>query len=542
VSENQFVDVLIVGAGPVGLTLANDLAGRGASCRIIDQLAEPTRRSKAHGMQSRTLEALDTIGLAEPIMAAAQRPQPPFLILSGDRQIARIDFASFLHSPYPYQVVIWQQRIERVLESELEKRGHQIERGKRLLFFEMNGGGVTATVDPGGGENETIRSKWIIGCDGGQSTVRHVLNLPMQGTTMSGCFWLGEFDIAWRRPRDTMYEWWHKDGMVATDYIDFTDKWHVFVEFRQDPKEKPNLATMSALFRERTEDPRATLNNPDWIDKLMVNQRMPDRFIVGRAILAGDAAHVHSAAGGQGMNTGMQDALNLGWKLALTISGAASDTLLQTYESERLPNAQGVLRTSRTYHQIEIPHGFIGRWIGGEIFKAIQSIRSFGDAALARAGMLNVNYEGSPLSVQHHRQKIPHSRAGWHIPDAPCRRNGRVERLFDIVRGPSANLLLFAGVDPDKETIASLTATEKTLGHLKSQLRTHLIFASEGDAARAKLDDGSIIIDGGAHLQTALGMSTPEVIYVRPDGYIGLRCQHLDNGSLEEYLKRVYRM
>src|SRR5438093_13664375 len=108
---DEGVDVLIVGAGPVGLTLANDLVARGISVRIIDQLAEPTRRSRAHGLQSRTLEALDTVGLAKSIMAAAQHPQPPFLILSRDRAIARIDFASFLHAPYQYQLVIWQQRI-----------------------------------------------------------------------------------------------------------------------------------------------------------------------------------------------------------------------------------------------------------------------------------------------------------------------------------------------------------------------------------------------------------------------------------------------
>jgi 2-polyprenyl-6-methoxyphenol hydroxylase-like FAD-dependent oxidoreductase len=193
---------------------------------------------------------------------------------------------------------------------------------------------VTAHVDRGNGNRHTIRSNWIIGCDGGHSTVRHILGLQMQGTTMPGCFWLGEFDIDWKRSRDTMYEWWHKDGMAATDYIDFTNKWHVFIEFRRDPKEEPDLAKMDALFRQRTGDNDVKLSNPNWIDILKVSQRMPEHFIIGRAILAGDAAHVHSAAGGQGMNTGMQDALNLGWKLALTISGAASATLLQTYESE----------------------------------------------------------------------------------------------------------------------------------------------------------------------------------------------------------------
>jgi 2-polyprenyl-6-methoxyphenol hydroxylase-like FAD-dependent oxidoreductase len=535
------VDVLIVGAGPVGLTLANDLVARGVSCRIIDQLAEPTRRSRAHALQSRTLEALDTIGLAKSIIAAAQNPQPPFLILSGERTIARIDFASFLHVPYPYLIIIWQQRIERVLEGELAGRGLQVERGTRLVSFEMNSGGVIAKVDRGGGNWDAIRASWIIGCDGGHSTVRHALGLQMQGTTMPGCFWLGEFDIDWKRSRDILYEWWHRDGIATADYIDFTAKWHVAIECRRDSGGAPDLAKMCALFRKRTANNEVTLSNPDWIDTLKVNQRMPEHFIVGRAILAGDAAHVHSAAGGQGMNTGMQDALNLGWKLALTVSGGGSTTLLQSYEAERLPNAHNLLRKTRTFHHIEVPHGLIGRWIGGKIFGAIQSIRSFGDAALGRVGMLNVNYEDSLLSLHDSRQATSHTRAGWHIPDAPCKRDGRATTLFEILRGPTANLLFFAGTNPTAGTRASFKGIQQKLAPLNSQIRMHDVFASEVDANEALLNERNPIIDGGQHLQTALGLSEPEIVYVRPDGYIGLRTQRLHAHSVCQYLSRIYR-
>ncbi|PYL08803.1 MAG: hypothetical protein DME33_06355 [Verrucomicrobia bacterium] len=515
-SADRRVDVLIVGAGPVGLTLANDLVARGVSCRIIDQLAEPTRRSRAHALQSRTLEALDTIGLAKSIIAAAQNPQPPFLILAGQRTIARIDFSSFLHVPYPYLIIIWQQRIERVLESELAGRGLQVARGTRLVSFEMNADGVIAQVDRGG-KRDAIRASWIVGCDGGHSTVRHVLGLQMQGTTMPGCFWLGEFDISWKRSRDTLYEWWHRDGIATADYIDFTGKWHVAIECRRDSDGAPDLAKMCALFRKRTANYEATLSNPDWTDTLKVNQRMPEHFIVGRAILAGDAAHVHSAAGGQGT------------------------TLLHSYEAERLPNARSVLRRTQTFHHIEVPHGLISRWIGGEIFKAIQSIRSFGDAALARLGMLNVNYEDSPLSLHDSRQATTHTRAGWHLPDAPCKRDGRAETLFEILRGPTATLLFFAGMNPTARTLASFEAIEQKLASLNSQIHVHYVFTSEVDANEAALNGRNPIIDGGQHLQTALGLSEPEIIFVRPDGYIGLRTQRLDSHSVCEYLSRIYR-
>jgi len=240
------------------------------------------------------------------------------------------------------------------------------------------------------------------------------------------------------------------------------------------------------------------------------------------------------------MNTGMQDALNLGWKLALTISGAASATLLQTYESERLPNARDVLRTSQTFHHIEIPHGVIGRWIGEKIFKAIQSIRSFGDAALARVGMLNVNYEDSTLSLQDSRQAKPHTHAGWHVLDASCKIGNRANTLFDIIRGTHGNLFFFVGDNPSPSTISRLRAVEQSVAPLKSHLRTHYIVACEAGADTATSDGASVITDGAQYLQTVFGLRAPEIIYVRPDGYIGLRTQHLDDRGLVDYLDLIY--
>jgi 2-polyprenyl-6-methoxyphenol hydroxylase-like FAD-dependent oxidoreductase len=534
------VDVLIVGAGPVGLTLANDLARRGVSFRIIDILPEATTHSRAHGLQSRTLEALDTLDLAQPVLAAAQNPQPPFLVLSGAKAIARIDFASYLHAPYPYVLVIWQQRIERVLASELERRGRSVERSARLVGFDMDQEGVTAHVEFGDGRTGDIRSAWIVGCDGGHSTVRKTLGLKMQGTSMPGCFWLGEFDIDWNLSRDALREWWHDDGMVSTQFIDFTGKWHTFVEFRSDPSGEPSLEKMQAAFRERVADPQVRLSNPAWMGKLTINQRMPDHFMMGRALLAGDAAHVHSGAGGQGMNTGMQDALNLGWKLALTVFKLAAPDLLRTYESERLPNAQDVLRATQTYHHIEIPRGAIGRWIGGSLFKAIQAFTPIGDAAFERVGMLDVNYKSSTLSRQESAHATSHAHAGWHLPDVPCRIGGQASHLFQIIRGAKAHLMLFAGTAPTAETIAALRAIGAGFASLQEHLRIVYIFASEAHSRGSGLPTADVITDGGEHIQRALGMQDAELIYVRPDGYIGLRTQDLRRQRLSDYLSCIY--
>jgi 2-polyprenyl-6-methoxyphenol hydroxylase-like FAD-dependent oxidoreductase len=535
------VRVLIVGAGPVGLTLANDLAARGVSFRIIDKLGEPTRNSRAHGLQSRTLEALDRLNLAAPIMAGAQRPQPPFVIYSGKKIITRVDFAGFLHEPYPFTLVIWQQRIERILEAALKQPGHTVERATRLVDFQMHGDGIAARIQRAGGTMESIHADWIVGCDGGHSTVREALGLKMDGVTLPGRFWFGEFDIDWRKSRDTMYEWWHRDGMAAAIYIDFTGKWHASVQSGKIGDSEPTLAQFQELFRAHTGEQNVTLANPAWIATLSINQRMPNRFIVGRAILAGDAAHVHSGAGGQGMNTGIQDALNLGWKLALTISGADAPDLLQSYESERLSNARHLLDSTRKYHRIQLPHGPVSRLAAATFFRSIQAIRPLGYAVAHKIGMLDVNYQHSVLSRHDRSHGARRARAGWHVPDAACRLDGEATRLFDILRGTQANVLLFAGAEPDPGTLKLFASIAERLRALAAELRIFYLFASERDAADACLSGVNAITDGGGHLQIALGLRGPELIYVRPDGYIGLRTRTIDCDTLFDYLGLIYR-
>ena len=533
-------DILIVGAGPVGLTLANDLAMRGASFRIFDRLPEPTRDSRAHGLQSRTLEALDKLELADPILAAAQKPQPPFLILSGSKEVARIDFTQFPHAPFPYAVIAWQQNVERVLEAGLERRGGRVDRGRRLVSFAMDEDGVDARMARDDGSEQTIRARWLVGCDGGHSVVREGLGLKMQGATMPGCFWIGEFDIDWDRSRDTLYEWWHDDGIATAVFVDFTGKWHALIEFREEPSEAPDVGRFEAVFRERTGERGARIRDAAWIHPLVVNQRVPERIHVGRALLAGDAAHVHSAAGGQGMNTGIQDALNLGWKLALTAANQASPTLLESYETERLANARQLLRASETYHRIQVPKGFIGRLIGAAAFKTIQSVPQLGELALERTGMLDVHYEQGPILKEENVRSARHARAGWRVPDAPCRLDGLPTRLFEIIRGPEAHLLLFAGAAPNPRILAQLHETAAALRPMKAHLRVLPIFASEAHLARAETKAAHAIVDGGEYIQRALGLEGPEAIYLRPDGYIGLRTGDLHVQHLLDYLRGIY--
>ncbi len=540
----QMPDVLIVGAGPVGLTLANDLARRNVDFRIIDELETPTIRSRAHGMQARTLEALDVLNLAEPMIAAGQHPQPPLLMMHGAKLLARVDFGNMQHSPYryPYQFVIWQQRVEQVLNDALLKAGHFIERSTKLLDIAMDDNGVTAKVERDGTQ-EHVRASWIVSCEGGRSVVREKLGLKMRGAgKLRGTFLIGEVDMDWKRSRDQMYEWWHDAGIATALYIDFTQRWHVLVEHSGEQiTQDAQLDLMNAFFRERTQE-NVNITNPAWIVDTVFYNGMPDRFIVGRAILAGDAAHVHIAAGGQGMNTGIQDALNLGWKLALTVSGAANAALLQTYESERWPNARAVLRATQLYRKIQLPRGWFGRTLAAALFNAMR-IGPLGDALLGRrVGMLGIHYRKSTLSRQQSKRYRRDTSAGYRVPDLPCRTATTALRLFDVIRGTRATLLLFAGQAPDASVLNALHMIASEMSALSDLVRVRYIFASEIDAQAAEMHDSDALLDGTEHLQRGLGLLVPEVLYIRPDGYIGLRTDDLNPRTLSDYLSRIYAL
>jgi 4,5-epoxidase len=309
-----------------------------------------------------------------------------------------------------------------------------------------------------------------------------------------------------------MYEWWHSGGMAGAVFVDFTNKWHLSVESDKLPKGSPDLAQMQELFREYTGEPEAVLSNPSWIGALTINQRMPNKFMVDRTILAGDAAHVHSGAGGQGMNTSIQDALNLGWKLALVPSGRASSSLLQSYESERLPNARRVLRYTQRYHRIQLPRSALARWMAAAFFKAIQTIRPLGFAVAKKVGMLAVNYCSGPLSRHESSQGTDATPAGRHVPDLACRLDGTATRLFRVLRGPRANVLLFAGVDPTQNTFRALGAIAGPLRELSSDVRVLYVLASEIDARYVEMTGASLLTDGSESLPIGLGMRRPEIL------------------------------
>ncbi len=321
------MDVLIVGAGPTGLALAVDLARRGVPVRIVDR--EIFAGSRGKGLQLRTLEILDDLGVMDAITAAG-RSTGGRIYMGG--QVVR-------ETPAGASLIIPQWSVNEALTDRLASLGVTVQTTE-VTSFEQDADGVTAQTSSG----ESIRAKYMIGCDGGRSTIRKQLGVPFDGETEQQQMMLvGDFEVE-GLTNDDMHMWIDPDrGMFALTPFKATKVWQCQVA---PVPEEPSLEVFQRLCTEFTGRADIKLSNPTWMSTYRENVRMVSRFRVGRVFLAGDAAHVHPPAGGLGMNTGIQDAYNLGWKLARTLDGTASPTLLDTYEQERLPVAAWTLRSS----------------------------------------------------------------------------------------------------------------------------------------------------------------------------------------------------
>lgn len=539
-------DVLIVGAGPGGLALANDLAARGVSFRVIDPLPEAVRDSRAHGMLGRTFMALDKLGLADSMLGAAKKPTPVLREYFG-KKLTETDFAKVPRDPYPLIVPIFQQRVVRDLETALEGRGHRVEWSSRLLRFVTDEDGVTAEVDRNG-TRDSIRASWIVGCDGGRSAVRKTLSadFPGESSSQRGLL-ICECDLDWNLSSDIWWTWHGSAGFATAIYNDFTGKWHILIHDlgQQDPRSAPiGLELISLLLRKYSGVQAVKLSNPSKLDTTASSNRVAADFVVGRAVLAGDAAHLFGGAAGEGMHCAIEDALNLGWKLGLTISGAASTSLLGTYQTERHGHADHILRSTRWVYRFMTLRGMTAKVLWGLAFMIGRLVHfgSVGTIGSKQVDKLASNYGTSPLSRQDFTNAMPATRAGLHVPDVECRAGGRPSRLSEIIRGPQANLLLFTGTSPAAATVSALRLIEQRVGRLREYLRVSFVFPSQAYANDAGFveDDPRAIVDGLGTLQSAFGIRNPELVYIRPDGYIGLRTRQLGVQSLLEYLYIIY--
>jgi len=491
--------VLIVGAGPTGLTLAVELARSGVSFRLIEAAPGPQPGSRGKGIQPRTLEIFGDLGLAERELAHGRLAMTMIMIAPDGRERVGGAEPEELKDrpdiPYTTSLITPEWRTEEALRLRLGELGGAVEFGTTLGSFQPADEGVSAVLVKNG-QAETVTARWLAGCDGGHSTVRCQAGINFVGETREEIRMLVADVEVDGLDRDAWRLWQHPDGLFALCPLPSTDVFQYQALLAPGSDPDLSLAHLQAILERRTGRTDIRLHEPQWSSLWRANIRLVDRYREGPVFLAGDAAHIHSPAGGQGMNTGIQDAHNLGWKLAAVAQGA-SPALLDSYEAERRPVAASVLalsneRLAQTLRQNEI------------------STRR--DASTIELG---VNYRGSALARDDRDDRAP-LRAGDRAPDATKLLTADGEhRLFDLTGGGRFTLLSFG------PTEAAVPSGLRTLQVVKEP-------SAPGDVA-----------DSEGFLARAYDATDRTLVLIRPDGYVGLISDAGDIGAVADYLAAI---
>jgi 2-polyprenyl-6-methoxyphenol hydroxylase-like FAD-dependent oxidoreductase len=392
--------VLIIGGGPVGMTLASELTRYGVGVRIIDKAAHRTDKSKAMVLWSRTLELLDRGGLdgAIPFVAAGFKVNG-IMFMTGDKVVGRVEMDD-VPSAHNYALTIPQSETERLLEERLAGQGVTVERETEATRIDADAEGATVVLRHVDGREETVRTPWLVGCDGAHSVLRHALNLPFSGETMLSDWFLADVHMTGYPRADTDASiYWHKDGVLIFFPIQH-GRYRIigdlpYTESAAPPT--PTLEQVQALIDQR--GPSGTrIFDPIWLSGFRINGRKVETYRHGRVFVAGDAAHVHSPAGGQGMNTGMQDAFNLAWKLALVIRGTCDDHLLDSYSPERSAVGDEVLKAAGRLTSIGTLKNPAGQGIRNAIAHVMLGLPSVTHTVADTMSEVMVHYAKSPLN------------------------------------------------------------------------------------------------------------------------------------------------
>ncbi len=548
------IDVLVVGAGPVGLAMAGELLRHEVRCRIIDKTAAPTQTSRALGIQARTLEIFEHMGVIDSVLAAGTKAVGA-TIYNGDRVILRLSLQHIKakDSSYPFLLILPQSQTEAILNQRLNALGGQVERSRELFDIRLKDNTAIARVKTAGTEAdnvEEIHAKWLIGCDGASSQVRKTLAIPFEGTTAPEEWLLADVDLDWHRPRETTHGWLTRDGVFAVFPLP-GGQWRLFAPSETETRQA-SVEEFQRLFVQYTGDTETTIRHPTWLSNFKVNYRMVKEYRKGCVFLAGDAAHIHSPFGGQGMNIGIQDAYNLAWKLALVLQGKARASLLDTYQEERLPIARYVLQGSQTATQnLLVTQNPVFRWVRDRILVPFLNLDLIQRQLAQEASELRMNYRHTSLSASHAKigATIRTRINWWRAPHAGDRAlpgdclsypAQTQTNLFQVFRGTESHVLLFAGLAPTDANYSQLaklaTKVETWIG---DSIKAHIIVVGN-EKPQQLFWNGSILLDPQQKLHTLYGVHQASLYFIRPDGYVGLRSQAVKEKELLDYLAKIF--
>ena len=487
--------VLVVGAGPTGLVLAAELLARGIRTRIIDQGDGVSLQARAIGLHARTLEVLDTMGLAERFVAHGQVVRH-LRFYSEGRCLASLEFGR-CGSRFGFVLDLPQDQTERLLRARVAELGGVVENGAELTGLAAGREVVTATV----GGRGTITAEYVVGCDGAHSRVRRELGLTFHGQPYPQDWLLADVLLDWDLREDAAHAFFRPDGLPVIFFPMRGQRWRVTLPFAGSrPAGAPTVAEIQRLTSQRAPRP-VSVSDPTWLADFRCHRRSASAYRRGRVLLAGDAVHIHTPAGGQGLNTGMLDAHNLAWKLALVASGQASDALLDTYGAERRPVAEEVLELTHILIRYGTMSDPLKRAARDLVVPALARTPVVQRRAARRISQVYVTYPPGPLV----RRGRGSPRPGQRMPDIQVR---GAATLYGVLRSGRHVLVVPAA-------------------HEASVL---------GDAVlRPYRSDLDIVTP------VPPGPGTGPVVLVRPDGHVAARGRPGRMAAVTGYLRDLFR-
>jgi 3-(3-hydroxy-phenyl)propionate hydroxylase len=537
-------DIIVIGAGPVGLTLAGELLRHGASVRVVEKQPELCQHPNAAVVHVRTLEILSMMGCVESFLKEGYF-LPGMHIRAFDKRIGFVDISG-VDSPHPFPCCIGQQYTVAFLNRHFEKLGGQVEFQVEGAGFEQDSGGVSVRLVHHARKksDEIARAKFVVGCEGSPSMVRKTLGIDFPGERYLGREFLQtDANLRWTFPHGFGYQFVTDDHILLLFPYDATGHYRIIIaraDRDPDNHEPPTLEEMQELMQ-KIADPTAELYEPRWFNRFRSGHRIAATFRQGRAFLAGDAGHVHVPVGGQGMNYGMHDAFNLAWKLAAVAKGEAKPELLDTYMAERHPADEALIRaTDVGYHLIIEPHA-IKSVLMKTVMPTLLQFEPLRKGVRDTLAEMNVAYPASPLSEDQGGSHGPVP--GQRAPDALVVRMPSREtvRLFDLLRDPRWTLLLFAGVTPTEHSITALERISAPLAKgYGSRVAIHLVLAEAPPVPVHENWAADFLMDREHYLHDKYGVTSPCLYLLRPDGHVAFRGRLDDAEKLGAYLARVF--
>ena len=532
-SKHSHVPVVIVGAGPTGVMLAIELARRGIEVRVLDKQSGRSPETRAIGIHARALEVFHQLGLVEEFLALGHRVDG-MTVHTRARRRTRVNFGQ-LDSPYPFVLMLGQHQTQRILDQQLERLGIAIERGVEVLKLDQNGDAVDLTTQSTGqSRQETLTAEWVVGCDGAHSIVRRRLGVPFAGDDYGQDWLMSEVNIDPPIERDRFHVFSYTDTPLVAFPLP-SERWRLFlpqVPNRAGVRHAPDMDEIERLAT--TRGPAGLkLNDPTLLAAFRCNRRSTNVMRNGCVLVAGDAAHIHSPAGGQGMNTGLHDAFNLGWKLALVAGGQSLPGLLDTYQDERLPIAAGVLAFTHDLVRIFTISSPRKRWLRDHLLPIAMAVPVAERRYTRRLSQISHAYRGGPLTPPAARRRLGSGliAPGDRLPSVPgLERNGEPVCTLDLISSSAHTLLVFTGQRAGSQTADAAIAR---LARLNGIVNTVTV------SGPSKPHSPDVVADPHLAAHRRYRARKGQLLLVRPDGYLAKRAPLNRPDIPERYLLQL---